>query len=282
MRSDGFLKPLRRSTVKQNVHDDRGGQGMDGNQVPGPASGPTPEGGTSRGIFSILLGVFTAPTRAFGDFNQQPKWSVILVALAVAIVLGTIFAIYTAPISAQTQLEMMRKSTTLPPELLQQIEQQAQTPNSARAGIAAAVMVPIVTVIVALIAWGIGSLLFGGMTTFRKIWGVTVLGGLITTIGNLLKLPLIVAKKSMFVSFGLAALFPGKDFTSLVYTILYYADIFLIWSVIVVGFGYAAIFGFPRGKGMTTSILSNAIMIMVMITLAVVGMSFAGIEISFF
>lgn len=255
---------------------------MDGNQVPGPASGPTPEGGTSRGIFSILLGVFTAPTRAFGDFNQQPKWSVILVALAVAIVLGTIFAIYTAPISAQMQLEMMRKSTTLPPELLQQIEQQAQTPNSARAGIAAAVMVPIVTVIVALIAWGIGSLLFGGMTTFRKIWGVTILGGLITTIGNLLKLPLIVAKKSMFVSFGLAALFPGKDFTSLVYTILYYADIFLIWSVIVVGFGYAAIFGFPRGKGMTTSILSNAIMIMVMITLAVVGMSFAGIEISFF
>jgi len=118
-------------------------------------------------------------------------------------------------------------------------------------------------------------------SVFTPIWGVVLLADLIAMVGGVLRSLLIVAKDSIYVSLGPAALLPGKDFTSILYAILYYTDIFAIWSVIVAGFGYAAIFGISRGKGMTISVVLWAIGILVAVGGQLVGLSYAGVEVSF-
>jgi hypothetical protein len=235
----------------------------------------TPE----KSIWSIIIGVFSAPAEAFAAYNPKPS---IIIVLVVAIVLGVLFNVPVAKYQAQMQYDMMSQSTTLPPQVLDQMREGIENPNYASGGIFGAIVQVIMGLIGALIAWGIGSFIMGGDSTFKKIWGVSILGGLIFLVGNLVKLPLMMAKDSMYVSFGLAALFPDKGFTSILYWLLFYFDAFMIWSIIVSGIGYGVVFNISRGKGIWIALITTLIIMGIMMGLALVGMSFAGVEITFF
>ncbi len=232
-----------------------------------------------RSIWSIMAGIFTAPTEAFAAFNRKPQ---IIIVLVVTLLLGMISSYFIAEYQAQMQYDMVSQSATIPAQSLDQMREGIENPSRITGALLGAAGQLFAGVIVALLAWALGSFIFGGDSTFKKVWGVSLLGGLIMMVGALVKLPLIMAKGSMYVSFGLAALFPEKDFTSIVYSVLFYLDAFLIWAMVVSGIGYAAIFNITRGKGIAIAIILDIIMISVMIGLMAIGMSFAGVELTFF
>lgn len=230
-------------------------------------------------IWKIMVGVFSAPTGAFAAFNLKPR---ILMVLLITIVLVFVTNYFMTEYSAKLQYELVSKSTIIPPQQLEQMQDDAVNPDRLMGGVAAAAGQFVGVLILSLIAWGLGSFVMGGDSTFKKVWGASLLGGLIPVIGNLVKLPLVIAKESMYVSLGLAALFPGKDFTSILYSILYYLDVFMIWGLIVTGIGYATVFNISRGKGITIAVIIDVLFVVVMIGLMSIGMSFAGVEITFF
>jgi hypothetical protein len=239
------------------------------------AGGPVSECST----WGIIAGVFTKPTESFAAFNLKPR---ILIILLVAIILGLVSNYFMAEYSAKMQYEMVSQSTVIPPQQLEQMREKIDNPDRVMGAIFGAVGQVVVGVIIALLAWALGSFVMGGESTFKKVWGVTMLGGLIPLAGAVIKLPLIIAKDSMYVSFGLAALFPEKDFTSIVYSVLFFFDAFMIWSLIVTGIGFAAIFNITRGKGIAIALILDLLFIGFMIGIMAVGMSFAGVELSFF
>ena len=247
-----------------------------GTEPTGPsAESVAPE---TTSIWSIMLGVFTAPARAFAAYNRKPQ---IWIPLIVVVILVTIFTGIYAPYQSRASLELMRQSTKLTPEMLQIFEQQSANASFVRSALTGAATGVIVTVIVALLAWMTGTFFFGGTSTFKKIWGVTILGGLIGSVGKMLMLPLVIAKNSIAVSLGPAALYPSKDITSILFMILMYLDLFTIWSVIVSGIGYAAVFDFTRGKGITISVIVTVITMVVGLGLGIFGMSVAGLDVHF-
>lgn len=231
-----------------------------------------------RSIWAIIGDVFLAPTQAFESFKLKPT---ILVPLILIVLLGAISGGLTYKQNAQAQVDMLSSSTTLPPQALEQIRQQAQNPSPIGSTAGGAIVLPIITLIGALVAWFFGSFIFGKKAAYLHVWGVVLLADLIALVGAVLRSLLVVAKDSLFVSIGPAALMPGKDFTSILYAILYYTDFFAIWSVIVAGIGYAAIFGISRGKGMTISVVIWALGILLAVGAQWIGFSFAGVEVSF-
>jgi hypothetical protein len=230
-------------------------------------------------IWKIMIGVFTGPTEAFAAFNLKPK---ILMVLLMTIILGLASGYFTAEYSSKMQYDLLSHSKTIPPQQLEQMRAQSAQPNHIVSGVTGAAVQVVLSLIIALVAWGLGGFVMGGDSTFKKVWGATLLGGLIVQLGALVKIPLILAKGNMYVSFGLAALFPDKDFTSIVYGFLFYFDAFLIWGMIVTGIGYAAVFNIPRGKGIAISLILDIIFVSLMVGLTAVGMTFAGVEITFF
>jgi len=239
----------------------------------------TAEAGVDRSIGSIILGVFTAPAKAFADFNRRPRIAVVLI---VTIIAGMIISASTARYSAKMQYDMASRSTTIPAQALDQMRDKVDNPNPVLGGILGGAGQILIAVIVALLAWGVGSFVMGGNSTFKKVWGATLLGGLIGQLGGLVKIPLMMAKDSMYVSFGLAALFPTKDFTSIVYGVLFYLDAFAIWGMIVTGMGYGVVFNISQGKGISISVILTILGICVAIAGMAIGMSFMGVKISFF
>jgi len=239
----------------------------------------TAEPGVDRSMWSIMAGVFTSPAQAFGDFNRRPKIAVVLI---VTIIMGMIIGATTARYSAKMQYDLASRSTAIPAQALEQLQEKVEHPSPVLSALLGGAGQTIVAVIIALLAWGIGSFVMGGDSTFKKVWGATLLGGLIGQVGGLVKIPLMMAKDSIYVSFGLAALFPTKDFTSILYGVLFYLDAFAIWAMIVTGIGYAAVFNISQGKGISISVILSILGICVAIGGMLVGMSFMGVKISFF
>lgn len=239
------------------------------------------ETGAKKSVWAIVIGVFTAPKETFSAYNERPR---ILVPLIVAVILACVYSYFFKPYDDAAGMAMLRQSSRLTPEMVQQMEQQSLNPGTVGRVISAIVMVakPVaITLIGGLAAWLIGTFFFGGKTTFRKIWGVTILGSLITSLGGILLLPLVVAKNSVLISLGPAAIYPHKELTSVLYLILSYWNLFAIWSVIVTGIGYAAIYGFPQSKGITISVILTVLATLLMVGAAYVGMGFAGVDIHF-
>lgn len=237
------------------------------------------EGSTEKSIWQIMVGVFTGPTEAFAAFNLKPR---ILMVILATVVLGAIPNFFIAEYSAQMQYDLVSQSTTIPAQQLEQMRDGIENPNRITGSIFGVLGQFIGFVIFALVAWGLGSFVMGGDSTFKRVWGVCLLGGLVSMIGGLIKLPLIIAKGSLYVSFGLAALFPDKDFTSIVYSILFYFDAFMIWGLIVTGIGFATIFNISRAKGYTIALILDLLFIGLIVGGTAIGMSFAGVEITLF
>ena len=232
-----------------------------------------------KSIWGIIVKVFSAPKQAFEDFKPKPR---ILVLLIITMVVAAVVALGTAKYQALLQYELLKTSAVIPQQILDQTRQAASEVDLLKAIPGGAIVVVIVGLLVALVAWFIGGFLMGGKAKFKAAWATTLLGGLIMELGSLVRLPLIMAKESVYVSLGLAAFFPGKDFRSIFYSLLYYFDIFMVWAIIVTGIGYGIIFGLSRGKGITTAFIAYAVFVLLSITLSSVGLSFAGVEISFF
>ncbi|MEW5797249.1 MAG: YIP1 family protein [Candidatus Zixiibacteriota bacterium] len=232
----------------------------------------------SRSIWAIIGDIFFAPIQALEDFKKKPNWVVPFVLCLIVIVVASGLPYKQ---NAKAQFDMMSTSTTLPPQVIEGMRSSAENPSPITNTIGGVIGFSVVSLISALLAWVIGSFIFGQKARYVHVWAVGLLVGLVPAIGTLLRSVLIVAKDSILVSLGPAALMAGSDFTSFVYSFLYFADVFAIWGIILGGLGYAAIFGLSRGKGMTISVIVWLIIVLALVGLQQFGLAMAGVKTSF-
>lgn len=252
---------------------------MESNQNNSLEAGSTPVSSEKESIWSIIWNVFADPAKAFTSFKASPT---ILIPLILLIIFGSFLGGIQAEYNRQAQFDLLKTSTEIPQEILAQRMDEAAKTSNLRSYMIAPIILIIISVLTSLIAWFFGGIIFGGKTNFKSIWGVNLLAFIITYLGGIIKTPLIIAKGTIYVSIGLAAIYPNKIFTSFIYTLLYYLDGFAIWSIIVAGMGYGIIFGISRKKGITVSFISSLILILFSIGLSVFGLSMAGVDYTFF
>jgi len=229
--------------------------------------------------WGVIVSVFTNPKAAFDSYVKKPSiiWPLIL-----TIVIGGLVAGLTAKHGAMMQYDMMKNSTVLPPAAIEEMRTSALEANPLISGLTGAITVVIISLISTLIIWVLGSFVLGGKAKYKEVWGSVLLVGLIPLLGGLARLPMVFAKDSMLVSYGFAAMMPGKNFTSILYQLAYFTDFFAIWGIVVAGVAFGCVFGLSRGKGTTIAVLNFVIGVALAISLTAFGMSFAGVEISFF
>ncbi len=226
-------------------------------------------------IWGQIVGVFTSPSNAFEDYVKKPN---IVIPLLIVIVGVVIYSLVSVPYSSQLQYDIMKTSTVLPQQALEQMRNDAANPNYVVSGIAGAVFGVLPGLVAALLAWGVGSFIFGGKSKFSTVWGVAIMGGLIGTVGNLVKLPLMMAKNSALVSIGPAALMPEGSPTSFLFLVLLFLDVFIIWGIYVTGLGYAKAMKISNSGGIWTSVIIAFLFIFLFAGLQTIGMKFAGVE----
>ena len=218
-------------------------------------------------ILQRIIGVFGSPQKTFEDIAARPNWVFPLILLVLVALLTTqiMAPAMIADFKSGEQYEKLMQNEQLTPE---QIERAAEMQISAMknfAGIGAAVSTLIICLLAGAVLLFIGNIILGGEAKYVQIFSMYCWGGLIGVLGSILRLPLAVQKMSTKIYFGPAVLFPAGAEESAGFKIAAALDIFLIWRVVLLAVGFAAIYKFTFGKSITALCVLYALLVAISI-----------------
>jgi hypothetical protein len=200
------------------------------------------------GFLTRLINIFVNPIKALESIDRQPTW---FWPLLMVVIIALITAFIAMPYTMQAQIEMIRNNPNIPPEQAQMIEQQmSQVGPLQYVGALVGVIIgmPLMIIIIAALFYFVGSVILGGDSTFKKNFSLWIWASCISFLGALIKLPLILIKKSALVSLSPALFLPGEKLGTPLYSFLGNLDFFTIWHIVVFAIGFSVIYKFSRAK----------------------------------
>ena len=189
--------------------------------------------------------ILTSPSAVGRNVMTDPHWVIPLV-IVLAVTCFTTIATYQYQVEFQREFvgEMIKERN--PDADLDSIFA-VTTAKQIRAGIGAVVLGGIVILIFAAVLKGVASVA-GGQVGFRRMFAFTSYSAVISAIGGVVRVPLVLAKGSIDVRTSLAAFAPSLDLRSPLAVLLGSFDIFAIWQVVALCFGFSVLSGFGIKK----------------------------------
>jgi hypothetical protein len=200
------------------------------------------------GLFSRIIGVITSPGATYAHIVRTPKVAGVL--FVVSLVGGLAQGLpqltergRAATLEMQVQ-QMEQWGFTVDDEMYQQLEQRSRSPMSAAFTIVASfVGFPFFAVIMTVLLWGVFNSILGGTATFKHVMAVLVHSLVISTLGAAFAAPIMYARGVMGSSVAnVGAFLPMLDETSFLAKFLGMIDLFLVWWLVVLAIGLAALY----------------------------------------
>lgn len=191
-----------------------------------------------------LYQVLYAPARVFSAMAEKPRWLAAL--LAVMLVTAAVTAVIMKPIVMPEQIERIARNPDIPDDSRQQILERMESPMVFWSGLIGALLSqPVVLLITSLAYWGLFSFL-GGKGGFRHMFSAAVHGALVSIPASLVKVPLMFAMGTARVHASLALLLSTDAEETFLYRLLAQADLFAIWSLVIMAVGFSVYSGVKR------------------------------------
>lgn len=229
-----------------------------------PAIPPLP------GLFSRIIGIITSPSATYAHIVRTPKVAGVLFVTALLGGLAQGVPQLTERGRAAA-LEMQVQQTenlgfTVTDEMYQQMEQRSKSPLAAVFTIVGSVVfMPFVAVLMTVLLWGVFNTILGGTASFKHVMAVLAHSFVISTLGALFSAPIMYARGTMSTGVAnLGALLPMLDETSFLAKFLGMIDLFLVWWLVVLAIGLAALY-----KKQTRSIATGLFVFYGIIVLAI-------------
>jgi hypothetical protein len=199
----------------------------------------------ARGLAARILGVLTSPRATYADVAAHPRWLGVLVVVLIATILPTAWLLSTsvgqrAVIDQQLQtMEAFGRNVT--DAQLQQMERMA--PYSIYfAAVSQMVFLPLVTLVIAGVAFAIFNGALGANATFRQVFAVVAFSSVLTGVRTLFSAPLNFARESLSSPTTLAAVLPFFEDNTFAARLLGSIDLFLIWWIVNLAIGLGVLY----------------------------------------
>jgi hypothetical protein len=203
---------------------------------------------------SKVLNVFFEPKKVFESLKIKPTW---LVPFIIVALLGMGSFYFTFPYIMDQQVERIMENERIPEQqkdrIVEQLKEKAHPPLWQMALAPAGSLVALV--VVAAVLFFVFNVLLGGDSTFRRVFSVYCYSSLIAIPALIVKLPLIMTKRTIDIQTSLAVLLSPESKGSFVHSILSSFDIFTIWQVILVSLGLGLMYKYSTQKALTTVVI---------------------------
>lgn len=217
--------------------------------------------------------IFASPTTVGRSVIEDPHW---VIPLVVVLVISFIATAATYEYQVEFQREFMG-------EIIRERNPDADidslfevtTAKQVRTALGAALFGGVMILIFAAVLKGVASVA-GGQVGFRRIFAFVSYSTVISALGSLIKVPLVLAKGSIDVRTSLAAFAPSMDIRSPAAVILGAFDIFSIWQVVALCFGFSVLSGFGIKKSSGIVVGLWAILVVIQIGLSLLPRLFGG------
>lgn len=250
------------------------------------APAPEQQESVKGGVGSWIVGIFTSPGATFAAIRDRlemphPKdpaktkdmskwWLPVLIAIVIAVGL----AFYTIPnFVAPMQAEAVRESVMARGGSEADVQQALSISGAMMLpmGIVGVVVVTLIIVFLMALFLHLLMKMVGGKGKFRYARAVVGWTMLISTLGSLVKLPLMIAKDTAIVETGPTLFFKNLEPSDTLFKLLSGFDIFTIWGMAVTAIGAAVVYRVSMGKSWV-AVAILWILVILLMTLSPGGM----------
>jgi hypothetical protein len=207
---------------------------------PATAPGPVPD----KNLAARFVGVIMSPRETFEAVAAKPRWfGILAVTTLLTAVLMAGFML--TPVGQQAFMDKAAQGNAFsgPPsdQALKATEKIAQYMPYVY-GVAILVISPVVTVLMAGIAFAIFAAFAGGQATFKQVMAVVSHSGVISVLGLIMVTPVNYFRETLESPMNLAVFFPMLDAGSFLAKILGSVELFRVWGVIALAIGLAVVY----------------------------------------
>lgn len=195
-----------------------------------------------------LVLIFTNPKRLFENIKSKPDW---LVPTLIIVIISMASAFFLRDITLDMQKERIQASENFSEEQKEVMLQQFDKSGSMQmimGMVGAVVFVFASFAIVAALFMFTGNVILGGQSDFKTLLAVYAWGFMVSVPEAVIKIPLMLVKKSMHVYTSLAILFDPAEAETVMFKIANAVDIFALWRVALWAIGFSVVYKFTEGK----------------------------------
>jgi hypothetical protein len=190
-----------------------------------------------KGDGMSILDIYFAPSKVFNALKEKPQW---IIPLVVVLLVVAVTAVVTVSLTRETIIarqEEMFQERGMSEEQIEQARQFTSGPiMMISSAISAALITAVLLVVFALVVH-LFIPLFGGESSFKKVFSVICFSALVTVPAAILKIILIAITGSPYITTSLALLAPDLAKSSFTYQLLSGFDLFVIWEMVLVSMG---------------------------------------------
>lgn len=223
-------------------------------ETPVTVSAPMP-------LLKRVFKMFFSPRPVFESLRAHPKWlDVLLIGIVAGLLVYLPMSGIIKDMSFERAQEQIEKVDGLSAEQREQAVERQRTffnsPAFQALSIGGGIAGPVVILLVYALLFVLGyGFLLGGQIKFKQAFAAACHLNLIFVLAGLVKLPLVLARKSVEVATSLALVLPATESKSIPYAVLDTFDIFTLWALVVMVGGMAAMTGVPKGKSWTFGVI---------------------------
>jgi hypothetical protein len=218
--------------------------------------------------------IFTSPSAVARNIAEDPHW---LTPLIIVLAAGFIVAFTTHRYGVEYERAAMEDILRRSGRTDEDIDDMFMTTPRKRffAGAGAVGAAAVALVIVSAILNGVASVA-GGKIGFRKMFAFQTHTALIGALGGLVRVPLVLVKHSIDVRTSIGAFAPSVPLRSPLGTLLNSVDVFAVWGLVALIFGFSVLSGLGTKKSAAIVFGLWAVLIALFVVLAVLRSRFVG------
>jgi hypothetical protein len=197
-----------------------------------------------KGLVARFIGVITSPRETFEAIAARPRWLGMLVVVTVmtAVLLGGFMA---TSVGQQAFIDKAQQGNPFggtPSEQQMKATEKMAAYMPYIQGVGVLVAGPLITALMAGIAFAIFGAFGGGQATYKQVFSVFTHSGVIGVLGQLVVTPVNYLRETMESPMNLAVFFPMLDAGGFLAKVLGSVELFRVWWVMVLAIGLAVIY----------------------------------------
>lgn len=191
-----------------------------------------------------IIKIFYAPIEVFEDIKERPAWALAFVVLLVITLIST--AVLLPTVIQPSAIERIEE--TVPPERLEQALEFVSGTRFYITSLIGAVFGGAFMIFFQTAVFSLILVMIVKEIEFKKVLSLTVYTGLVTIAGAIIKIPLMLAKKSMEVYTNLVLFAPFAEKGTFTFHFLTQIDFFVIWAMALFATGISVVTNLERKK----------------------------------
>jgi hypothetical protein len=185
-----------------------------------------------------IFDIYFSPTKYFTRTKEKPKWLIPIIIIVVVAILLTLVVMST--FSPEQKLAQLRERN-LTPEQMERAQHFMNGPFAMISGIVSAIIVVPLALLIAALVFNFLLPLIGTNGVFLVTFSTVVGAALVRIPGMIIRMILILIKKTPFVHTSFALFFPMLS-KGYFFRLMSKLDFFTIWEVALIGLGLKTIY----------------------------------------